>query len=281
MSRIEGIKDILIALTEEGKDETTSALAYAFALARAAGAHLTVEATSIKLGLTHAMVSATAAGLVAGENRRMRELMDAAATRARAETVATGIAATIETRQLPRPQLVEAIAVQSRLHDLTVLDEESNAIDFDRSLIEAVLLKSGRPTMIIPPNWARSSFDTVLIAWDGSASATRSVNDALPFLRVATNVRIISVAGEKDLSKAIPGSDMARHLVRHGINATVETIAVRDRDVGEALRRHASEHKADLLVMGAFVHSKLRQWVLGGVTQSMLKKAGVPLLMAH
>jgi nucleotide-binding universal stress UspA family protein len=281
MVEIQNLKDILIALTEEGKDEPGAALGYALALAKIAGAHLTVEATSTRLTLTHAIVSATAAGLVAAENKRVRDLADAVANKARSEAAAAGVTAAIETRHLPRPQLVEAIAAQARLHDLTILDGELNPLDVDRTLIEAVLLRSGRPLIVVPPNWPGPSCQIILVAWDGSASAARAINDALPFLKTAKSVRIVSITGEKDLSGAIPGAGIAQHLKRHGIDASIENVAAVNGDAGEALRRHASECKADLLVMGGFVHTRLHQWILGGVTQSMFKKSSDPLLMAH
>lgn len=278
---IHNLKDILVAVTEEGKDEQSPALAYAVALARAARAHLTVEASSIRLVLTHAFVSGTAAGLVAAENRRLRDLASAVAKKVQDEAATAGVRTAVETRHLPRPQLVEALAAQARLHDLAVLDGELSSIDVDRALIEAVLLTSGRPAIIVPPNWSGLSFRTVLIAWDGSAASARAVNDALPLLKQASDIRILSVTGEKDLSRISPAAAVAQHLLHHGVKSTVETISAARGDVGETLRNVASETRADLLVMGAFVHTRLRQWVLGGVTQSMLKKSNVPLLMAH
>lgn len=281
MTEVQNLKDILVAVTEEGKDEQSPALAYALALAKAAGAHLTVEASSIRLVLTHAFVSATAAGLVAAENRRLRDLASAVAKKIQGEAATAGVKTAVETRQLPRPQLVEALAAQARLHDLVILDGELSPMDVDRTLIEAMLLTSGRPAIVVPPNWSGLSFQTALIAWDGSAASARAVNDALPLLKQASDIRILSVTGEKDISGVSPAAALAQHLLHHGIKAAVETIGVAKGDVGETLRNFASETKADLLVMGAFVHTRLRQWVLGGVTQSMLKKSNVPLFMAH
>ena len=281
MTDVQNLKDILVAVTEEGKDEQSPALAYALALAKAAGAHLTVEAASVRLVLTHAFVSATAAGLVAAENRRLRDLAGAVAKKVQDEATIAGVKTAVETRHLPRPQLVDAIAAQARLHDLVVLDGELSATDVDRTLIEAVLLTSGRPAIIVPPSWSSLSFQTIFIAWDGSAASARAVNDALPLLKRASDIRILSVTGEKDLSDMVPAAGLAQHLLHHGVKAAVETISAVKGDVGETLRGYASEKAADLLIMGAFVHTRLRQWVLGGVTQSMLGKSNVPLFMAH
>lgn len=281
MAGLQCLKDILVALTEEGKDEPGSALAYALALAKAAGAHLTVEAASTKLKLTHALVSATAAGLVAVENRRIRDLAQAVANKIQSDAAMAEVATTVETRHLSRPQLIDAIAAQARLHDLCILDGELNATDFDRRLIEAILLSSGRPAIIVPPGWAGFLLRTVLIAWDGSASATRAIHDALPFLQSAERVCLVSIVGEKDLSKVIPAAKLAQHLANHAIATTTESIPALKGNAGEALRKYAVHANADLIVMGAFVHARLRQWVLGGVTQSMLKRSNIPILMAH
>jgi nucleotide-binding universal stress UspA family protein len=91
----------------------------------------------------------------------------------------------------------------------------------------------------------------------------------------------VSIVGEKDLSKAIPAAKLAQHLANHGIAATTESVPALKGDAGEALREHAAREDADLIVMDAFVHARLRQWVLGGVTQSMLKRSKIPILMAH
>lgn len=278
---LEAIKSILIGVTEEGESEVSSALAYGLSLAREAGAHVTVQAASLKLLVPHAFVSEFAAGLVAAENRRLHALATAVADAARGDAAASGVACTTEAPQLNYPDLIRSFTAFARVHDLTVLDAEPVALAVDRGLIDAVLTDSGRPLIVVPPGREAFGASRVVVAWDGSAKAARALSDALPFLQAAEAVDIVAVTGEKDLPEALPGSEVAPHLVRHGVKATVIDLPAEGGDVAETLRRHATLSGADMLVMGAFVHSRLREWVLGGTTQSLLKNSPVPLLLSY
>jgi nucleotide-binding universal stress UspA family protein len=164
---------------------------------------------------------------------------------------------------------------------LTVLDAEPVAAAVDRGLIEAVLTESGRPLIIVPPDREAFAGTRIMVAWDGSAKAARALNDALPFLREAELVDLITVTGEKDLKNIVSGADIGPHLARHGVNVTVLDLPALDGDVAETLRNHARLTRADMIVMGAFVHSRLRQMVLGGTTQSLLKNCPVPLFLSY
>jgi nucleotide-binding universal stress UspA family protein len=279
---LQQIKSVLIGVTEEGDDqEVSSALRYGISLAQDAGAHATIQAAAVKLVLTHAFVSDFAAGLVATENQRLQTLAQAAADKARRDAEAAGVICTSEAPQLTYPDLVRSFTSQAHVHDLTVLDAEPVAIALDRGLIEHMLFESGRPLIVVPPGRDVFSSARVIVAWDGSAKAARAMNDALPFLRAAEQVEVVTVSGEKDMSTSLPGAEVAPHLVRHGVNVSVVELEVENGDVAETLRRRAILSRADMIVMGAFVHSRLRQMVLGGVTQSLLKSCPVPLLLSH
>src|SRR5215203_187649 len=104
------------------------------------------------------------------------------------------------------------------------------------------------------------------------ARGQRALNDAMPLLRAADAVEVVSVGGEKDLSGAVSGTEVASHLARHGVNVSVENLVAKQGDVAESLRGQASLSRADIIVMGAYAHSRVRQIVLGGVTQSLLKE---------
>ena len=278
----QNIHSILIGLTQESDpEEASSALGYGLSLAREAGAHVTVQAASLKLILTHAFVSKIAAGLVAAENRRLDALENAVADTVRQEAATSGLACTTEAPQLAYPDLVRGFAALARMHDLTVLDAEPVALAVDRGLIEAVLTDSGRPLIVVPPGREVFAGTRVVVAWDGSAKAARALNDAMPFLRAAEQVELVSVTGEKELENTVPGTEIGPHLTRHGVNATVLDLPAMDGDVAETLRNHAILTRADMIVMGAFVHSRLRQMVLGGTTQSLLKQCPVPLFLSY
>lgn len=279
---ISNIKSILIGLTKEfGPDEVSSALGYGLSLAQQAGAHATVQAASVKLVLPNVWTSNVASGLVRAENKRLNALAETVAKSAQADAAAAGVICSTETPHLAYHQLLALFAQQARLHDFTVLDAEAEAIHPDRGLIETLLTGSGRPLLIVPPGRDAFRCRRVILAWDGGAKAARAAGDALPFMRAAEAVEIVSVAGEKDLRDTIQAVDIAPHLARHGAKVTVHSVTAAGGNVADALRDAAERLEADMIVMGGFVHSRLREMVLGGVTQSLLRKSPVPLFMSY
>jgi nucleotide-binding universal stress UspA family protein len=120
---------------------------------------------------------------------------------------------------------------------------------------------------------------SVCIGWDDSPEASSAVIAALPFLEKARNVTILCVGG-KELDPG-PGSTLADYLALHGVVADVHLVDAGSRAVGEVLLEHAEQAKADLLVMGGYGHSRLREFLIGGVTQHVRAHATIPVLMAH
>jgi nucleotide-binding universal stress UspA family protein len=279
---LQSLKSVLVGVTADRAEEAPSAaLGYALGLAGAAGAHLTLQAAALKLVMPPTVVSGFGAGFVAAENRRLHALAEAVAERARGEAQAAGVACTVETADLTYAELVGALMAQARVHDLCVLDAKEGPIDLDRDLMEAILTGSGRPVIVVPPGAAGFRAGRILVAWDGSGRAARAVADAMPLLRAAESVEIVAVTGEKDLSSLVPGAELAPHLARHGVNVAVTVVPAEEGDVAETLRAHARRSGADLVVMGAYVHSRLREWLFGGVTRSLLGASPVPVLMSH
>jgi nucleotide-binding universal stress UspA family protein len=279
---VQNIKSVLIALTKEsGPDETSSALAYGLSLAQQAGAHATVQAASVKLALNSAWVSKFAAGLVHAENQRLDTLAQAVARSAQADAAAAGVTCSTESPHLAYPYLLSSFRAQARCHDLTILDAEPEALSLDRGLFETLLMESGRPLIVVPPGLDTFSAQSIIVAWDGSAQAARAISDALPFLRAAKAVEVVSVIGEKDLQDAIERADIAPHLARHGVRLTVNSISAQNGDVAQTLRNRALEFRVEMIVMGGYVHSRLHEMVFGGVTQSLLKSSSVSLFMSY
>ncbi|KFG69693.1 universal stress protein [Microvirga sp. BSC39] len=279
---IQNIKSVLIGLTKEfGPDETSSALGYGLSLAQQAEAHVTVQAASVKLDMSSAGISKVVAGLVEEENQRLHALAQAAACGVQADAAMAGVVCSVETPHLSYPALLAAFRTQARLHDLTIVDAESESLALDRGLIDTLLMDSGRPLLIVPPTQEGFRAGRIIVAWDGSGRAARAAADALPFLRAAETVEVVSVTGEKDLPDTVLGAGIAPHLTRHGVNAVVQTLPALEGDVAETLRSHATLTRADMIVMGGYVHSRLRELMFGGVTQSLLKQSPVPLFMAY
>jgi nucleotide-binding universal stress UspA family protein len=281
MRQIRNIENILIGLTVEAKEEPTAAVSYGLSLARQAHAQVTVYAPSAKLVLPHAFVSGTAAGIAAAENRYLEELARTAVKRIETQAREAGVAASVKSPQLKRLKLIEAFTKETRLHDLSILDSESQAIDIDRDLIEAALLHSGRPLIVVPPEAKAFTARHVIVAWDGSSKAARALFDSLPILRIAKTIEVVQVEGEKDLTNTGPGAALAAHLLAHGVEIVAKTIPARDGDVPEALRQYAERSSVDLIVMGGFAHARIRELILGGVTRSLLRHCNVPLFLSH
>ncbi|TCT06187.1 universal stress protein [Aquabacter spiritensis] len=278
---LQGIKSVLVGVTEEGIEESASALGYALSLARQAGAHLTVQATSVRINLHHAVVSDFATSLIAAENRRIQALAEAVAERSRGEAEAAGVTCTVESSQLSYQELLKSFVAQARVNDLAVLDAETATVDVDRGLIENVLFESGHPLLLVPPKARSFSARRVVVAWDGSAHAARAMTDALPFLRAAEAVDLLCIVAEADLARTIPGADAATFLARHGVAVTENDLPAGPDGTSQTLLRYLERVGADLLVMGAYKKSLFWEWVAGGVTQSLLKANPVPMLMSH
>ncbi len=275
------IKSVLIGMTEEGLDEPSSALSYGISLARQANAHATIQASSLKVVMGSAFVSSVAKGLVNDHNRRLRQLAEEWAERARGDASAAGVTCSIETPHLAYGDLINSFVTQARVHDVSVLDAETATINADRGLIEALVFNSGRPVIVVPPEFDEFRCQRIIIAWDAGARAARAVSDALPLLKTAESVEIISVGNEQDLESQIPGAELAPHLARHGVNVSVKNLVVREGGIAGTLQEQAIMTNADMIVMGAFNRSLLREWILGGVTQSFLQKSKVPLFMSY
>lgn len=180
-----------------------------------------------------------------------------------------------------RGRPLDALAVRSRYADITVVpqtDPDSQRGDDD--LVDELIMASGRPVLVVPYIGAPREFGRkVIVAWNASREAARAVSDAMPILEKAESVEIFAV--EPKGMGDIPGADIAGHLARHGIRISASKTAGLELDAGNILLNQISESGADLVIMGAYGHSRMRELVLGGVTQQMLGHMTVPVLFSH
>jgi nucleotide-binding universal stress UspA family protein len=147
---------------------------------------------------------------------------------------------------------------------------------------EGVLFESGRPVIFVPYiQKAGLKLDRVMVCWDGSRAATRAVADALPFLEKAKQVEIVMVASKAGKSDEVPGADLGQHLARHGLKVDVKRITSPDIDVTSTILSYAADSSADMIVMGGYGHSRLREFILGGTTRGIFETMTVPVLMSH
>ncbi|WP_338299958.1 universal stress protein [Pandoraea sputorum] len=188
----------------------------------------------------------------------------------------------------PRYEESSEMRTHARYADLVIVGQEDRS-DPESSptigFVASVVLGGGRPVLILPyAGKLPTAFNHILVAWDGGREAARAAADAMPFLRSAKAVDVMHVSrvARPDDLGPIPGMDIAMYFARHGVNVTV-TPECRTNDVaiGEALLSRAADLNADLIVMGGYGHSRMQEWVLGGVTRTMLESMTIPVLMSH
>ncbi len=173
------------------------------------------------------------------------------------------------------------LAAEVRLSDLFVGTRPYGDPAKAEAIEEAVLLRSGRPCIFLPPRvHVQPKLDSILIGWKNTREAAKAVSDALPLLQAAVRVDVINVSEEPSPPASAPGVDIGRYLSRHGVNVEIRT-AASDPDAASALLREAKASAADLIVIGGYGHSRLREWVLGGATRALLSDAPVPVFISH
>lgn len=276
------IKDIVFAL--EVNSSHDAARDYAISVAAAFDAHLTA------IGFAYApvlppmdAVSAVPSDILDLEREtNRRAALDAIAGFEEAVRLATVSAESrlIEATLGGAPAVFGTIA---RAFDLSVVNQTDPDSNRDNDLlIEAALFDSGRPVLVVPYiQRSGLKLDRVMVCWDGGRNATRALNDAMPLLTRAKAVEVVTVTSEKDKTDHIKGFDIAQHLARHGCKVEVRQIPVGDVDVANLILSEAADREADLIVMGAYGHSRLREFILGGATRGMLASMTVSTLMSH
>jgi len=177
----------------------------------------------------------------------------------------------------------EQFGLIARRFDLVVVGQAEPEKDTVEELIaESALFESGRPVIVVPYiQKAPLKLDRVMVCWDGSRAATRAIADAMPLLERADQVEVVIAGNERGKRDEIPGADMGQHLARHGLKVDVKRITGGNIDVADALLSHAADANIDFVVMGGYGHSRLREFVLGGVTRSILRAMTAPTLLSH
>lgn len=282
------IKAILVALA--GMDREASVLETALQAARAFDAHLEVlhvrpDPNGVFAFMTEPMSESAVELIVDAAEKGAAEL--AAKARARFEEFcqANGVAEAAPAGggvfAMWREETGEqgqVTARYGRLADLSVVARPAEDTPAP-AMLEAALLETGKPVLIAPAE-ARTTLGTnVVIAWNGTAEASRAVAAAMPFLEAADRVTVLTA--EEDGRFVANAADLTGYLSWHGISASVGTVDTGAAATGEALLGEAGRIGADLLVMGGYGHSRVREIILGGVTNHILANAGLPVLMAH
>jgi nucleotide-binding universal stress UspA family protein len=219
--------------------------------------------------------------LIVAQLATLRERAEGALARCEAIAASMGVASF-------EPRLVEdepegGLALQARYADLVVVsqpDPEDACSRLYPGLPAYVMLASARPVLVVPHSGSFAHIGSrVLLAWDASMQAARAVSAALPLLRRAAHVSV-AIFNPGPAHGEQPGADIALYLARHGVKVEV-AVQHCSIEVGEALLSMAADLQSDLIVMGGYGHTRLREMVMGGVTRTMLRSMTAPVLMAH
>jgi nucleotide-binding universal stress UspA family protein len=275
------IKDIVVNLSVG--ERASQAGDYAVSVAAAFEAHLAGLAF-----LYDPIVPVSGAGYIPAEVIDMQERENTAAAKAAldrfiAASARAGITAEPLTLSASFAGVGDQFGRVARRFDLSIVrqaEPETSAVE--EIITEAALFESGRPVIVVPYIQREPlKLDRITLCWDGSRAATRAVADAMPLLERAGRVELFIVANDPGKQGEIEGADMGAHLARHGLNVEVERTVAGNIDVADVILSHTADSGSDFIVMGGYGHSRLREFVLGGVTRSILRSMTVPVLMSH
>jgi nucleotide-binding universal stress UspA family protein len=275
------IKDIVVSLSvTEGGGYAGD---YAVSVASALDAHLTGVAFRYDAIVPVAATGYIPPSVIEAQQQDNEEAAKAAVDRLAAAASRAGITAEPITLGASFAGASEQFSLIARRFDLAIVGQaEPDKGAIEEIIAESALFESGRPVIVVPYiQKAPLKLDQVMVCWDGSRPAARAIADAMPLLERAKLVEVVIIANERGKRDEIPGADMGQHLARHGLKVDVKRIAGAGIDVADALLSHAADISADFIVMGGYGHSRLREFVLGGVTHSILRSMTVPTLMSH
>jgi len=272
-----------IVVFVDARAESAGVLEFAGALAQEHGAHLIGVFIQPEAAVTPSETFARGSGIegVIDAHRAQVEGIEAE-HRALFEEIVRRQQTRSEWRSLS--YLNSDVAEHAHYADLAVIARVAPAAQLagPAGLVESLVLSSGRPVIMFPPHEKATRVRRIVVGWNARREAIRAVADALPFLVRAEAVEVLVVDPQRHPGHGQePGADIARHLARHGTTVEVLRLSSGGEDVGRVLLSRAADFGADLLVMGAYGHSHLSEWMFGGVTRTVLREAGLPVLMSR
>jgi nucleotide-binding universal stress UspA family protein len=276
------VKDIVVNLT--GGHPQDFVADYAISLAAAFGAHIAGVGFIYEPVIPGSVLGGVPTDLIEVQREENSKAAKAAISRFEGAAKTAGVSA--ETRMLDASiaGAADLFGRIARRFDIAVVGQAQREQGASEELlIEGALFGSGRPVVVVPYiHKERVKLDRMLVCWDGSRPAARAIADALPFLMRAKAIEIVVVSAERDKSGEITGTNMRRHLARHGVNVEIKHITAGGGvDVPNAILSHAADSGTEFMVLGGYGHSRLREFILGGVTRSILGSMTVPVLMSH
>jgi nucleotide-binding universal stress UspA family protein len=275
------VKDIVVNLTGGAPQEF--AADYAISLARLFKAHIAGVGFIYEPVIPGSVMGGIPTDLIEAQREENTKTAKQATSRFEAAAGRAGLSAEVRILDASVAGAADLFGRIARRFDLAVVGQaRPREGASEELLIEGALFESGRPVVVVPYVQTRAvTLERVLVCWDGSRPATRAIADALPFLRRAKAIDIVAVSGERGKGSELVGTNMARHLARHGLTVELKRVPAGNVDVPSAIRSHAAETGADFMVMGGYGHSRLREFILGGVTRTILTSSTIPVLMSH
>jgi nucleotide-binding universal stress UspA family protein len=269
------IKDVVANLAIGSSRDV--AMDFAVSVAATFGAHLT------GLAFLYEPLAGFPAAAMRSQRIENEKATKAALTKFDEVMHRAGISAESRTLDVPVVSAANVFAHVARRFDMAIMGQpEPPKPALERLIVEAALFDSGRPVLIVPYIQRTGlKLDRVMVGWDGSRSAARAVADATPFLVRAKVSEVVIVASEPIKSDEVPGAEVGRHLTRHGAKVELKSIVTSETDVANTILSRAADTSADFLVMGGYGHSRLREFILGGVTREILSSMTIPTLMSH
>jgi nucleotide-binding universal stress UspA family protein len=278
------IRDILLPLVGEPSAAAIATIDKCMAMAGDIGAQVTAMAVEEDvLVRPKVMISDDLDNTAVAE--AVRSVTDAQGLLKAFDAAATRYAVRGERRlgQFAAADIPAHFALEARLKDMSVVPVKPHDGQSEK-IVERLIFESGRPILICPEEFAPEleiAFDDVVIAWDHTAPAARAVADALPMLKAATTVRIVTATDEPTAAQRESGAALVRHLATHGIRASFEMVKIDGSSVGKLFGAYVRANAIDLLVMGAYRHSRLTELIWGGVTKTVIGRPPCWVMMSR
>lgn len=277
-------KDLLLPLANYPETTPLATIDLATDVAAAIGARISAIACEIRVPVPGSFLSPAlldVSAIAAADERNSRVQAETALASFRSAAQKRDVFEDSILERCMASDLSKLLVEYARLRDLTIVPVADSAL-FGPWTAEPLVFESGRPVLLLPQTRRKPfALDTVTVAWDFSRPATRAVADALPLLTRAKQVHVVTVMNEKRIDTRRSGPELAKHLARHGVEVVLDIVDAAGRPIGEVLETSLTNHDSDLLVMGAFGHSRLREFVLGGATYSMMSRPPLPVFLSH
>ena len=274
------IQDIVVNLGLGANDPAGD---YAVSMGEIFGAHVLGVAVSYEPVIPGTVMGGIPPEII--ESQRTESNKKARAAIARFEQAAKRAGISMETRTISTSisGAADQIGHIGRRFDLIVVGQPGRKDSLpDEVIDEGVLFESGRPVIFVPfIQKGGMKLDRIMVCWDGSRAAARAIADAIPLLKKAKQVEVVIISDKPNKKDEVPGADLGQHLARHGLKVDVKRITSPDIDVPSTILSYAADSSADMIVMGGYGHSRLREFVLGGATRGLLESMTVPVLMSH